>query len=96
MSETKKDNGFTRWSKKHAELWKFIKFSIAGGSSSAVELIVHMVLLNTAFKVLTSVPVVNDALNMDRYNLKRLSLYLSHFYNNRICNCIYSQSKNYI
>lgn len=50
--------------KKHAELWKFIKFSIAGGSSSAVELIVHMVLLNTAFKVLTSVPVVNDALNM--------------------------------
>ena len=64
MSETKKDNGFTRWSKKHAELWKFNKFSIAGGSSSAVELIVHMVLLNTAFKVLTSVPVVNDALNM--------------------------------
>lgn len=64
MSETKKDNGFTRWSKKHAELWKFIKFSIAGGSSSAVELIVHMVLLNTAFKGLTSVPVVNDALNM--------------------------------
>ena len=49
MSETKKDNGFTRWSKKHAELWKFIKYSIAGGSSSAVELIVHMVLLNTAF-----------------------------------------------
>ena len=41
MSETKKDNGFTRWSKKHAELWKFIKYSIAGGSSSAVELIVH-------------------------------------------------------
>lgn len=64
MSETKKDNGFTRWSKKHAELWKFIKYSIAGGSSSAVELIVHMVLLNTAFKALTSVPVVNDALNM--------------------------------
>lgn len=64
MSETKKDNGFTRWSKKHAELWKFIKYSIAGGSSSAVELIVHMVLLNTAFKVLTSVPVVNAALNM--------------------------------
>ena len=64
MSETKKDNGFTRWSKKHAELWKFIKYSIAGCSSSAVELIVHMVLLNTAFKVLTSVPVVNDALNM--------------------------------
>ena len=28
MSETKKDNGFTRWSKKHAELWKFIKYSI--------------------------------------------------------------------
>ena len=40
MSETKKDNGFTRWSKKHAELWKFIKYSIAGGSSSAIFILI--------------------------------------------------------
>ena len=72
MSETKKDNGFTRWSKKHAELWKFIKFSIAGGSSSAVELIVHMVLLNTAFKVILNRKItfkadVNPTLSMILY-----------------------------
>ena len=43
MSETKKDNGFTRWSRKHApDLWKFIKYSIAGCSSSAAALIVRM------------------------------------------------------
>ena len=45
MSETKKDNGFTRWSKNTLSFGSLIKYSIAGGSSSAVELIVHMVLL---------------------------------------------------
>ena len=44
MNEKKKDNAFVRWTEKHAEIWKFIKFSIAGGGSSAVELVVHMVL----------------------------------------------------
>ena len=50
MSEKKKDNAFVRWTEKHAEIWKFIKFMIAGGGSSAVELVVHMVLLATVFK----------------------------------------------
>ena len=45
MNEKKKDNAFVRWTEKHAEIWKFIKFMIAGGGSSAVELVVHMVLL---------------------------------------------------
>ena len=44
MNEKKKDNAFVRWTEKHAEIWKFIKFTIAGGGSSAVELVVHMVL----------------------------------------------------
>ena len=51
MSEKKtdkKNNPFVKWTEKHAEIWKFIKFSIAGGSS-AIELVVHMVLLNTVF-----------------------------------------------
>ena len=47
MNEKKKDNAFVRWTEKHAEIWKFIKFMIAGGGSSAVELVVHMVLLAT-------------------------------------------------
>ena len=64
MSEKKKDNAFVRWTEKHAEIWKFIKFMIAGGGSSAVELVVHMVLLATVFKPFLDQPITNDALNM--------------------------------
>lgn len=63
MSE-KKSGGFKKFTEKHAEIWKFIKFTIAGGSSSAIELVVHMILLNTAFKALTAVPITNSALEM--------------------------------
>ncbi|MDD6728060.1 MAG: GtrA family protein [Eubacteriales bacterium] len=64
MSEQKKDNAFKRFTQKHAEIWKFIKFSIAGGGSSVVELIVHMILLNSVFASLTGEPVTSSALNM--------------------------------
>ena len=64
MSEKKKDNAFVRWTEKHAEIWKFIKFMIAGGGSSAVELVVHMVLLATVFKPFLDQPITSDALNM--------------------------------
>ena len=64
MSENKKTNAFTKFTEKHAEIWKFFKFSIAGGGSSVVELIVHMILLNTVFAAMTSQPVTNSALNM--------------------------------
>ena len=64
MNEKKKDNAFVRWTEKHAEIWKFIKFMIAGGGSSAVELVVHMVLLATVFKPFLDQPITNDALNM--------------------------------
>lgn len=37
---------------------------IAGGGSSAVELVVHMVLLATVFKPFLDQPITNDALNM--------------------------------
>lgn len=57
--QEKKQNKFTQ---KHAELWKFIKFMIAGGGSSAVELVVHMVLLNTAFSAMLNEPVTNKVL----------------------------------
>lgn len=49
---------------KHAELWKFVKFLIAGGGSSAIELVVHMLLLNSVFAALTAAPITNAALNM--------------------------------
>lgn len=62
--EKKKAGGFKAFTEKHAEIWKFIKFSIAGGGSSVVELIVHMIFLNTVFKSLTSVPITSSALEM--------------------------------
>ncbi|MCC8016402.1 MAG: GtrA family protein [Clostridiales bacterium] len=57
-------NGFSKWIEKHSEIWKFIKFAIAGGGSSAIELVVHMILLNFVFAGLTGQPIVNSALNM--------------------------------
>lgn len=68
MSDEIKNNdrvkGFKKFTQKHAEIWKFIKFSIAGGGSSAIELVVHMLLLNFVFNTLTEMPVTNSALNM--------------------------------
>lgn len=61
---SKKDNAFTRFTEKHAEIWKFIKFSIAGGGSSVIELIVHMILLNSVFASMTNESITNSALNM--------------------------------
>lgn len=56
--------GFKKFTEKHAEIWKFIKFSIAGGSSSAIELVVHMLLLNFVFASLTGAAITNPTLNM--------------------------------
>lgn len=56
--------GFKKFTQKHAELWKFIKFAFASGGSSVIELIVHMVLLNTVFASLTSIAITNSTLNM--------------------------------
>lgn len=47
-----KENFFT----KHAELWKFIKFSFAGMSSTIIELIIYYILQNIVFKNLNSEP----------------------------------------
>lgn len=56
-NETKKKGGFG------AELWKFVKFLLVGGGSSAIELVVHMILLSTVFASLNTVPVTNSFLN---------------------------------
>ena len=64
MANEKKQNAFTRFTEKHAEIWKFIKFSIAGGGSSAIELVVHMLLLNFVFASLTAQAITNPTLNM--------------------------------
>lgn len=63
-NEKAKTNGFKKFTEKHAEIWKFIKFSIAGGSSSAIELLVHMILLNTVFAEMTKEPITSAALEL--------------------------------
>ena len=70
MADENKKNAFKKWTEKHAEIWKFIKFSIAGGGSSVIELIVHMVLLNTVFAAMTAQEITNPTLNMIGINSK--------------------------
>lgn len=57
-------SGIKKFTDKHAEVWKFIKFLIAGGGSSAIELVVHMLLLNFVFNSLTDIAISSPALNM--------------------------------
>ena len=70
MADENKKNIFKKWTEKHAEIWKFIKFCIAGGGSSAIELVVHMVLLNTVFAAMTAEEISNPTLNMIGINSK--------------------------
>lgn len=70
MADENKKNAFKKWTEKHAEIWKFIKFIIAGGGSSVIELIVHMVLLNTVFAAMTTQEITNPTLNMIGINSK--------------------------
>lgn len=70
MADENKNNIFKKWTEKHAEIWKFIKFCIAGGGSSAIELVVHMVLLNTVFAAMTVEEISNPTLNMIGINSK--------------------------
>ena len=47
---------------KHPEIWKFIKFSFTGASTSVLELGVFMFLQYVVFKGLNEVPVTDNAL----------------------------------
>ncbi len=48
--EEKKDNAFVRWTEKHAEFWKFIKFNCAGALSNIPELATQLILVYLVFK----------------------------------------------
>lgn len=50
------------FTKKHAEIWKFIKFSFTGASTSVLELGVFMFLQLAVFKSLNEVPVTDNAI----------------------------------
>ena len=60
MKETnaaKKDGSFFE---KHAEIWKFVKFTFAGAFSSLIELGVFALLQYVVFKSLNDVPVTDS------------------------------------
>lgn len=51
----------TAFTKKHAEIWKFIKFTFTGASTSVLEMAVFMFLQYVVFKSLNEVPVHDNA-----------------------------------
>ncbi|MGN1420523.1 MAG: hypothetical protein ACI4XC_03280 [Eubacterium sp.] len=63
--EKKKENSFKDKLKafvnKHGEIWKFIKFSFTGASTSVLEMAVFAVLQYGVFKSLNEVPVTDNA-----------------------------------
>ena len=46
---------------KHSEIWKFIKFTFTGASTSVLELAVFALLQYVVFKILNNVPVTDNA-----------------------------------
>lgn len=51
-----------RFTEKHSELWKFIKFTFTGASTSVLELGIFMILQYVVFKGLNEVPVTDSPL----------------------------------
>lgn len=61
MAATTKEK-FKAFIDKHAEIWKFIKFTFTGASTSILEMVVYALLLYIVFKNLNSVPVTDNAI----------------------------------
>ena len=57
----KKKNKFLAFIEKHGEIWKFIKFTFTGASTSVLELGVFALLQYVVFKSLNQVPVTDNA-----------------------------------
>lgn len=57
-----KRKGFLSFKKKHAELWKFIKFNITVFVTSALDIILYLVCLYLIFKPLNASPLPDNAL----------------------------------
>ncbi len=50
-----------KFTKQHSEIWKFIKFTFTGASTSVLEIAVFMFLQYAVFKSLNEVPVTDNA-----------------------------------
>lgn len=62
---------------KHAEIWKFIKFTFTGASTSVLELAVFWVLQYVVFKSLNEVPVTDNAvLSFWELNIRDICIHI--------------------
>ena len=94
MSEIRQEkSGFAAWTDRHAELWKFMKFLLAGGGSNVVELAVHMLLLNTVFAALTAEPVFSQP---HRYYIEGISVYLYGLNDRGLYDCVYIEPQDHL
>lgn len=64
MENEKKNlkDSLVSFTQKHAEIWKFIKFTFTGASTSVLELAVFAVLQYGVFRSLNQVPVTDNAI----------------------------------
>lgn len=61
-NENKFKANITEFLNKHAEIWKFVKFTFTGASTSVLELAVFWLLQYVIFKSLNEVPVTDNAI----------------------------------
>lgn len=97
MGEIRQEkSGFAAWTDRHAELWKFMKFLLAGGGSNVVELAVHMLLLNTVFAALTAEPVTRVFSQPHRYYIEGISVYLYGLNDRGLYDCVYIEPQDHL
>ena len=78
---------------KHAEIWKFIKFTFTGASTSVLELAVFWVLQYVVFKSLNEVPVTDNAVLSFLGIEYKGYVFIFHFGSNRLCRSLYYEQK---
>ena len=59
-NEPREENGFAAFIRKHKEIWKFIKFSFTGASTSILEIVMFALFQYVVFKSLNQVPVTDN------------------------------------
>ena len=96
MSEIRQEkSGFAAWTDRHAELWKFMKFLLAGGGSNVVELAVHMLLLNTVFGAYGGTG--NRVFSQPhRYYIEGISVYLYGLNDRGLYDCVYIEPQDHL
>ncbi len=73
----------------------FMNSCLREAVSNVVELAVHMLLLNTAFAVLTAEPVTAHFSQPDRHYVEGISVYLYDLDDRGLYDCLYIEPQDY-